>query len=61
MPISQEKLMQYDSFSDYALDNHLQDLFRPGEEFHNSSDIILKVDDKSVTLLRNIILFGTHP
>jgi len=58
MPLSPEKLMQYQCFSDYAFDNHFLDLFMPNGWFGDR--IILKVDENSVTHIGDIKLSGTH-
>jgi len=50
--------MQYQCFSDYAFDNHFNELFMPSEWFGDR--LILKVDENSVTHIGDITLSGTH-
>lgn len=57
MTIPKEKLMKYDNFGDYAKDNHLHILFRPGDGY--GSRHILKVHGGAVTHIGDVTMSGS--
>lgn len=57
MALSEEKLMKYVSFCEYAKDNFFKLLFESGENYGNR--YIVKVDDNTITHAGNITVCGS--
>lgn len=62
MPLPEQKLYQYESFSDYVNDYHFWNLFEPNSYYDcNESRIILHRDNNKVVHIGDIRLSGTVP